>query len=386
MDCLRRWLSQGLDARPSPLAGADERVMNILEIVSGRGVNGAVVHSRMLAEELAARGHRVTLVCRPGAWIERELRGSAVDVILSDLDRWPTAELRRVAEVVEARAIDIVHTHMSRAHFFGVLLKWFSPVAVVATAHSRRMQPHWMCNDGVIAVSAAVARFQRRYNRVAARRLRVIHPFVDVTRFAPPEPGARQQLRETLGLAPQALAIGVVGSVFREKDLVTLVRALAAVRQSIPQACLVVVGDGPADYIAEVAAESDRLGQSAHVIWTGWRADVPEVMGALDLLTSTSVEEAFSLVAAEAMATGLPVVARRVGGIAELVVDGTTGVLVPADGHHDLVKAIVQLLGDRDRRREFGLAGRARSLECCSPETQVPMVEAMFAAVAAERR
>jgi glycosyltransferase involved in cell wall biosynthesis len=360
--------------------------MNILEIVSGRGVNGAVVHSRMLAEELAARGHRVTLVCRPGAWIERELRGSAIDVVLSDLHRWPTDELRRIAALVEARAIDVVHTHMSRAHFFGVLLKWFSPVAVVATAHNRRIQPHWMFNDGVIAVSAAVARFQRRYNRVAARRLHVIHPFVEVTRFVPPAPEARRQVRAALGLADAALAIGAVGSVFREKGLVELVRALAAVRQSVPEACLVIVGDGPTDYVARVVAESHRLGQAAHVTFTGWRADVPEIMGALDLLAITSAEESFSLVAAEAMATGLPVVASQVGGIAELVVDGTTGVLVPADGHHDLVKAIVQLLGDRERRRAFGLAGRARTLECYSPGTQVPMVEAMLATVAAERR
>jgi glycosyltransferase involved in cell wall biosynthesis len=385
MDCLRRRLSQGLDARPSPLAAADERAMNILEIVSGRGVNGAAVHSRLLAEELAARGHRVTLICRPGAWIESELRGSAIDVILSDLHRWPTDELRRIAALVEARAIEVVHTHMSRAHFFGVLLKWFTPVAVVATAHNRRIQPHWMFNDGVIAVSAAGARFQRRYNRVAARRLRVIHPFVEVTRFVPPAPEARRLVRAALGLADDTLAVGAVGSVFREKGLLELVRALADARHSIPEARLVIVGDGPTDYIAAVVAESNRLGLAEHITWTGWRADVPAIMGALDLLAIASAEESFPLVAAEAMATGLPVVARRVGGIAEVVVDGTTGVLVPANGHRDLVDAIVQLLNDGERRREFGLAGRARILRFCSPATQVPMVEAMFATVAAAR-
>ena len=115
---------------------------------------GTVIEARAteLREELAARGHGVTLVCRPGAWIEHELRGGPVDVVLSDLHRWPTDELRRVAALVDARAIDVVHTHMSRAHFFGVLLRWFSDVPVVATAHNRRIQPHWMFNDGVIAV------------------------------------------------------------------------------------------------------------------------------------------------------------------------------------------------------------------------------------------
>jgi glycosyltransferase involved in cell wall biosynthesis len=359
--------------------------MNILEVVSGRGVNGAVVHSRLLARELAARGHHVTLVCRPGAWIEQQMRGSAVDVVTSDLHRWPTDELRRIAALAEARAIDVVHTHMSRAHFFGVLLKWFSSVPVVATAHNRRMQPHWVFNDGVIAVSAAVARFQRRYNRVATRRLQVIHPFVEVTRFTPPAPDVRRRQRAALGISDQALAIGAVGSVFREKGLVELVRALAAVRQSVPEACLVIVGDGPTDYLATVVAESDRLGQAAHIVWTGWRADVPEIMPALDLLAVTSAEESFSLVAAEAMAASLPVVATNVGGVAESVLDGVTGILVPPHNHVRLVDALVQLLRDAPRRQAFGAAGRARVLERCAPDTQIPAIEAMFAAVAAHR-
>jgi hypothetical protein len=97
--------------------------MNILEIVSGRRVNGATMHAVLLSRELAVRGHSVTVVCRPGVWIEQERRGSAVDVFPSDLHRWPADELRRIAAFVDARAIDVVHTHMSRAHFFGALLR-----------------------------------------------------------------------------------------------------------------------------------------------------------------------------------------------------------------------------------------------------------------------
>ena len=91
--------------------------MRIAEIVSGRGVNGAVKHCLALTRALARRGHDVTVVCLPDAWIAREL--AADRVVVSTLDRRPR-ELRRVARLLEERQVDVVHTHMSRAHFFGL--------------------------------------------------------------------------------------------------------------------------------------------------------------------------------------------------------------------------------------------------------------------------
>jgi len=153
--------------------------MRIMEIVSGVGVNRAVTHCLVLTRELARRGHAVTLVCRPDAWIARQLAVDPVDVIPSDLHRWPLDELRRLAALARERRIDVVHTHMSRAHSFGVLLRWAGGLPCVATAQSRHVQLHWMFNDRVIAVSDTTRRFHRSYNLVRADRLVTIPDFVD---------------------------------------------------------------------------------------------------------------------------------------------------------------------------------------------------------------
>lgn len=355
--------------------------MRILEIVSGRAVNGAVVHGLALAKGLADRGHDVTMACRPGAWIGDQLRSGSVTVVESDLYRWPTHELRRMASLIRRKEIDVVHTHMSRAHLFGVLLKCFVDIPVVATAHNRRLQPHWMFNDAVIAVSNDVRVFQQRYNRVRADRLRVTHPFIDTGRFRPVFPEERRGARARLGFEDSVLVLGVVGSIFREKRVAEVVAAYAKVHRDVPNARLLLVGEGPPDYVEHVKASAARLGVSQNVIWAGRRGDIPLIMGALDVLVLASEEETFSLVLAEAMAVGRPVVA-AVAGVAETVVDGVTGLLVRPGDEAGLVEALKRLLRDPQLRSQLGEAGRAHVTTRFSEAVQLEKIEAVFAEVA----
>ena len=131
--------------------------MRIMEVISGTAVNGAAVNCFEVLRALRARGHELTVVCRPNAWIAGQLAESNIDVevIESSLRRWPPDELRRIAQLARDRRIQVVHTHMSSASFFGVLLRRLYGVpACVATAHNRYIQLHWLFNDRVIAVSA----------------------------------------------------------------------------------------------------------------------------------------------------------------------------------------------------------------------------------------
>jgi len=113
--------------------------MRILEIISGAFVNGSTQHGLLLTRELARRGHTVTVVCRPQSWIRGELTAEPVEVVESDLHRWPVDELWRIARIVRHKQIEVLHTHSSGAHTFGVLLRWLSGVPCVG--HGPRGEP-----------------------------------------------------------------------------------------------------------------------------------------------------------------------------------------------------------------------------------------------------
>jgi glycosyltransferase involved in cell wall biosynthesis len=361
--------------------------MNIMEIVSGQGAGGAVCHCLMLTRELVRRGHRVTLVCRPNAWISGQLDAEPVEVVESELRRWPADELRRIAGVTVERGIDVVHTHLSRAHSFGVLLRWFSRVPCVATAQSRHLRLHWMLNDRVIAVSDTTRRYHRTYNLVRAERMVTIHNFIDYDRFSRAPEKTRGAMRASLGVDDASPLVGMVGSVRPGKGQIRLVGAMPKILAAEPKARLVLVGDAcDAEHAAEVQATAAHLGVASEIVWTGRRDDPDAVMAALDLLALPSSEASIPLSLLEAMAAGLPVVATEVGGIPECVVSGETGTLVPLADADALAEAILALVRDPAKRRRYGEAGRRRVRERFSMERQAASIESVFAEVAGQSR
>ncbi len=291
--------------------------MNVMEVVSTTWVNGAIRHCWLLSSALADRGHRVTFVCDPKSWLAKQAAGRGIEVIASDLHRWPIDELRRIARAAAERRIDVIHTHMSRAHFFGVLLRWASGIPCVATAHNRHFQLHWMFNDLVIAVSEATRQYHRRHNFVSPRRLVTIHNFIDQRRITPGSQETRRRMRQSLGIDDRWPLVGAVGEVVPDKGYPYLVEAVPRILAAVPEARFAFAGGDKQwpDYVAQIKATADRLGVASKILWLGHRNDVPELLAVLDLFVVASVEENFPLAMLEAMAAGLPVVATAVGGI-----------------------------------------------------------------------
>jgi glycosyltransferase involved in cell wall biosynthesis len=357
-----------------------------MQIVSGTAINGAVSHCRTLSLELARAGHDVTLVSRPGSWLGHNLPPN-VRYLESSLCR-SIGELHRMSQHVRDVGYDVIHTHMSSAHYFGVLLRFLTGTPSVATAHRQCLQLHWMFNDRVIACSSWASAYQRRVNRVRADRIQTVHNFADVDRFRAVSPRMPNETRANLQLAPSDRIIGYVGELVERKGLQYLIRALPAILQRHPRALLLLVGSSPQDtrYQQGLRAEASRLKVAERIRWLGARKDIPELMQIMEFLALPSLKENMPICVLEAMALGLPVVATRVGGIPEAVGHHETGLLVPPRNATALAEALGTLLDSQELRERLGAHGRQRVDQDFSPPLQVQRIVKVLQEAAATRR
>jgi glycosyltransferase involved in cell wall biosynthesis len=222
--------------------------------------------------------------------------------------------------------------------------------AVLSTVHSSRVRCLEDRNtlrqltplmDRLIAVSRAIERKIVEESREGAP-VSLIYNGVDLQRYNHQQPCCT--LHEDYGIDEKSPIVGVVARLEAEKGHRTLLDAWPAVLASVPDAWLLIVGEGSERNALE--SQTAELGIAHRVVFTGRREDVPAVTAALDIAVLPSYREAQGLSVLEAMALSRPVVASAVGGIPEMIEDGVSGLLVPAGEPEPLAAAIVRLLTD----------------------------------------
>ena len=225
----------------------------------------------------------------------------------------------------------------------------------------------------LIVVSKAIERKIRDEGRTGAP-VSLIYNGVDLQRYTDQQPCCT--LHEDYGIPENAPIVGVVARLEPEKGHRTLVDAWPEVLALIPDAWLLIVGEGSERNALE--AEAVSLGIESRVMFTGRRDDVPAVTAALDIAVLPSYREAQGLSVLEAMALGRPVVASNVGGIPEMIEDGVTGLLVPPDDCPALAAAIVRLLTDHPLADTLGKRGHDLVHERFCIELMVDSVESIY--------
>jgi L-malate glycosyltransferase len=283
------------------------------------------------------------------------------------LDR---SQIGKIAGIIREFRPHVIHCHQYTPFFYGTLGRpRGNGGRILFTEHGRHFpdvvgwKRRWFNRlflSGRAAHITAVCDFTRQRliekEGMPADRIEVVYNGVDVDRFASlPSPSKAKQ---DLGLPPDKLVILQVGTFRAVKDQPTAIRAFAHVLRTFPEAIMVFAGDGP------ILDECRKLASDLHldnsVFFLGSRQDIPQVLAAADLMLMTSLSEAHSVSLLEGMAARLPIVATRVGGIPETVVDGQTGLLAPAGKPEDMARCMVRLLGDPDARRSMGQAGYDR--------------------------
>ena len=307
--------------------------------------------------------------------IDGQLRGSLRGVSLAALVVRMAKELRR-------RSIRIVHSYLFDANLVGTLAARLARVPVVLVSKrslDRYVEPHKrvaarLANRFATRVTVPAEAVRLHVHRVEGcplDKIVVIPNGVDLARvpLAPPSNGP---------------VVGAVGRLDPRKGHADLLVAMSLVLDRIPGARLLLVGDGPARSSLERQAQA--LGIAPHVDMLGMVPEGARTLAQMSVFVLPSYVEGMSNALLEAMAAGLPVVATDVGGNAEVVVAGQTGLIVPPRDPGALAEAIRVLIEDPERARAMGAAGRARAMEQFTLQQMIARYQALYAGLLGERR
>jgi glycosyltransferase involved in cell wall biosynthesis len=372
--------------RPLPVGTSADRI-RVVEVLATGTTGGAQEHLFGLVTRLDASRFDVSIVSlSPGSAV-RKLERAGFDVLVLDEPDDAIAVGALAAHLVGIRP-DVIHNHMYRAELVGTR----AAIAlgevghrrpyVVSTVHSSRVRseedremlrvltPHM---NQLIAVSKMIEAKLESEGRTAAP-IRRIYNGVDLSRYENQEPCCT--LPEEYGMEPGSQIVGVVARLEPEKGHPTLLEAWPAVLRSVPDAYLLIVGEGSRRDALEALARDLHI---AHrVVFTGRRDDVPAVTAALDVAVLPSYREAQGLSILEALALSRPVVASDVGGIPEVITDGVTGLLVPPHDPDALAGAIVRLLRDHPFADTLGRAGHDMVHDRFDIGTMVGLVQQIY--------
>ncbi len=292
----------------------------------------------------------------------------------------------KLARTLKTLRPDVVHTR-NWGGMDGILAARLAGVrAIVHGEHGWGMEDPYGLKPKRVMVRRFISLWVREYTCVSQKmenwlldvigvrkRITQIYNGVDSQKYHPCKD--KHQVRLQLGLPLSSPLVGVVGRLDPIKNHHTLFNAFAMLRDTIPDAFLIVAGDG---------SQMQRLRSLAGegVIFLGDRPDVAELLQAFDLFVLPSLNEGISNTILEAMATGLPVVAGGVGGNLELVVPGQTGTLVDPHDAQSMSSAILQCLTDASLCKRYGEAGRTKVIENFGIPAMVASYESVYQRVA----
>jgi glycosyltransferase involved in cell wall biosynthesis len=309
-------------------------------------------------------------------------RGFQVDLVGLDSSRWRI--VLRLARIFQIRRIALAHCHNPMAHLYGALAaRLAGGIPVVVTKHGMRdfgqgwaasVNARLMRHSQVVAVSEEVRTMMNSVVRRPDWPIRYIANGIPLSPFQPRS--SHNEARAGFGWPPDAFIIGIVARLADGKGHLPLLEALARLRQQVPSAMLVVVGDGVMR--AEIEARIAALGLQQAVLLLGERQDVPQILAAIDMFCLPSETEGMPITLLEAMAASLPAVVSAVGAIPSMIDDGVSGVLIPRGDPAALDRALLAIAQEPEKTAAMGVAARRRVEKDFSVETALKNYEELY--------
>lgn len=357
--------------------------MNILQILPAMEIGGVETGTLDLARYLVAHGHKAVIVSGGGRLVKELEALGARHHTLPVGRKSPFTIFRMVGElcdIIRREDIDIVHARSRVPGLIAYIACRMTDRVFITTAHGyyRKGLISSVMSWGrfVIVASNIMAKYMARDFHVPYGRIRLIPRGVDLSQFKFRDPASRNFPRHESfiavgrgpaprlksSLAGNSFTIGMVSRITPLKGHADFIRGIAIVAREVPNIKVLIAGAAPKDkYKEDLEFLVRGLGLSQTVEFVGPKADVPSFMQGLDLLVSaTTAPEAFGRVVIEAQASGIPVVATKVGGVVDIVEDGVTGLLCMASNPEDMAVKIMRLYRDRQLWMDVATESRRR--------------------------
>jgi len=389
-------------------ASLGEEPIRVLRVIARLNMGGPAIHVTNLAAGLETRGYHTTLVAGSLAWGEdsmaflaERLGVSVVSVpeiqreisVLHDL-----RSVRRIASIVREERPHILHTHTAKAGAIAraaaLLAADARPPVVLHTFHGHVLKGYF--KPGRTAVFREVERSLARASNVLVAVSPEVRDDLVELGVAPREKFAVVRLgiplaerlddatterdyRRLYGISPDAFVVGWVGRMTGVKATGAVLEIVRATRDRGVDAVLCMVGDGPdRDRLEQLARD---LGVARECFFAGYQSEIAGFYRLFDAFVLPSVNEGTPVSAIEALASGTPVVANRVGGVPDVVRDGEDGFLVEAGDVEGAARRLADLAADPALRARLGESGRARVLERYSVARLVDDVDRLYRAL-----
>ncbi|MBI5136407.1 MAG: glycosyltransferase [Nitrospirae bacterium] len=335
-----------------PVGGTERVVVDLCHWLRGHGVDLFVA----CLDELGAFGMAL----------------AAEGVDCHQLNRRPGLDLGlpgRIARLARREEASLIHAHQYTPFFYAALARRRAGIPLLFTEHGRFYPdpPSWKRRlfnrtvgrrvDHVTAVSGQVRDALVDVEGMAGNAIEVLYNGVDLSRFGAP-PGARARLAVEWGVPPDATVVGTVARLNTIKNQALLLAAFARVAAALPDAHLLVVGDGPE--FGRLTQQAEKLGIADRAHFVGERADVPFWLACMDVFALSSLSEGMPMTLLEAMAARVPIVSTAVGGIGEMLEDGAEALLVASGDTDALANALLALCADPARRGALTAAAHDR--------------------------
>ena len=350
------------------------------------GFGGLEIRMIREAVGLTELGYEISFVCNPGSPLAHHARQKGIDVIPFRMRQcYHLSAMSRFYRLLKNEKVDLLHCHTSKDHWVCAPAARLLGIPILRTRHvSAPVRTNYCSSfiytnlsDRILVEADSIKNDLLRIPGLLASRVVSVPNGIDLRVFYPAVNG--DCIKQAFGLETAHPVIGCIARLDEGKGHSYLLEAASSIIKAWPNARFLVVGDGPPEVKAKLQRITAALQLSAHVIFTGFRTDIPQLLAVMTcMVLPTCLPEACPTAILEAQAMGKPVIATRTGGVPEIVQDRVTGQLVEPKNHRALASAILWLLAHPHEVQDMASRAKDRVGKEFSLESAISQTDKVY--------